>query len=652
MRVLLIVAPFGLIEYPNLAVSLLKAELVAAGFACDLHYASLDFARRIGFDPYRTICTMDAQLLIPERIFAQALFGSLIPPWNEYWQNVILPYERPMNDRMRNMSGHQRAARTIEGLEQHALQYVEEFTARPELSGYDLFGFSTSYAQNCASLSLAKRLKERCPHIPIIFGGANCAGGMGETMLKLFPFIDYVCVEDGDISFPQFVSQLAGGAPITVPGILQRGDDSAVAAPPAVPPAMVTDLDALPLPDFSDFFRAFDFRADDLAEVVAIPMETSRGCWWGQRHHCVFCGLNRDSMGYRVKSAQRVDAEIRTLVRRYGVKKIMMTDNIMNHTFVSDTLPVLAQDPEHQQIFFEVKANLTKNNLRLLKTARIDHLQPGIESLSTHVLKLMDKGIDALQNLQLLRWAKELHIRIAWNVLCGFPGETPDDYDAMAALIPKIHHLQPPLAFSQITIDRFSPLFTNSARFGITIQPNRSYHYVYPFSDEVLRALAYWFSQTGPELNAAQTLAPPAYARGAFQAYLIWRRIHSRVEFSYRYAEPSHIVVTDTRAVAAEEQRTLDDLETAVFESLDGRQSFASLMRHLADVVEPVPAEAAVRSVLPRFRQWNYLHEEGERMIVLANRQPTPAALDARFDLRTALPSERGLAAPDREGCA
>ena len=124
MHVLLIVAPFGLIEYPNLAVSLLKAELVTAGFACDLHYASIDFARRIGFDLYRTICTMDAQLLIPERIFAHALFGSRIPPWSAYWQNIVLPYERPMNDRMRMVSGHQLAARTIEGLEQHALQYV------------------------------------------------------------------------------------------------------------------------------------------------------------------------------------------------------------------------------------------------------------------------------------------------------------------------------------------------------------------------------------------------------------------------------------------------------------------------------------------------------------------------------------------------
>ena len=27
-------------------------------------------------------------------------------------------------------------------------------------------------------------------------------------------------------------------------------------------------------------------------------IETSRGCWWGERNHCTFCGLNGSSMSF------------------------------------------------------------------------------------------------------------------------------------------------------------------------------------------------------------------------------------------------------------------------------------------------------------------------------------------------------------------
>ena len=198
-----------------------------------------------------------------------------------------------------------------------------------------MIGFSTSYGQNCAALALAERVKRRLPHVPIIFGGANCAGGMGEKMLDLFPFIDYVCVEDGDVSFPNFLRQLDAGGPVNGPGIVSRASRQQPDAAP-VHHEMVNDLDALPFPDFSDYFAAFASSGDTAAHVVALPMETSRGCWWGQKHHCMFCGLNRDSMAYRRKSPKRIDREVRHLVTTYGIKRIMMTDNIMSRSFVRE----------------------------------------------------------------------------------------------------------------------------------------------------------------------------------------------------------------------------------------------------------------------------------------------------------------------------
>ena len=46
--------------------------------------------------------------------------------------------------------------------------------------------------------------------------------------------------------------------------------------------------------------------------------ETSRGCWWGERMHCTFCGLNGATMSYRSKSPRRAVDELMT--RRRAIR--------------------------------------------------------------------------------------------------------------------------------------------------------------------------------------------------------------------------------------------------------------------------------------------------------------------------------------------
>ena len=121
------------------------------------------------------------------------------------------------------------------------------------------------------------------------------------------------------------------------------------------------------------------------------------------------------------------------------------------------------------------------------------HVQPGIESLSSHVLRLMDKGVRAAQNVNLLRWARYYAIDVAWSILWGFPGETADDYAGQAAAVPHLVHLQPPEGSGRIRLERFSPLHAEPGRFGVQRrEPERSYRYVYPERVDLDR-MAYFF---------------------------------------------------------------------------------------------------------------------------------------------------------------
>ncbi len=74
----------------------------------------------------------------------------------------------------------------------------------------------------------------------------------------------------------------------------------------------------------------------------------------------------------------------------------------------------------------------------------------------------------ALQNLRLLKWCAEIGVSAMWNLLYGFPGEAPEEYDRMVELIPSIVHLEAP-NFSHVQIQRFSPYFEKAAEFGLQL---------------------------------------------------------------------------------------------------------------------------------------------------------------------------------------
>ena len=91
--------------------------------------------------------------------------------------------------------------------------------------------------------------------------------------------------------------------------------------------------------------------------------ETSRGCWWGAKKHCTFCGLNGATMAYRSKSPARAFDEIRQLVSHYGVTRVECVDNILDNRYISTVFPRLAASGLGIELFYEVKANLRQGQL-------------------------------------------------------------------------------------------------------------------------------------------------------------------------------------------------------------------------------------------------------------------------------------------------
>jgi hypothetical protein len=135
----------------------------------------------------------------------------------------------------------------------------------------------------------------------------------------------------------------------------------------------------------------------------------------------------------------------------------------------------------------------TQAQIRDLYRGGVRCIQPGIESMSTHVLQLMRKGCTMLQNIRLLKWCLYYNIKVGWNLLYGFPGETEADYREQMNVLLSIRHLEPPKAVGRIWLERFSPYFFDRERFPVAnVRPQASYRYVYPEHVD-LEKIAYFF---------------------------------------------------------------------------------------------------------------------------------------------------------------
>jgi ribosomal peptide maturation radical SAM protein 1 len=620
-RVLLVVPPFHQLFIPAIGVSLLKAALARIDVSCDVLYLNLKFAERIGAKLYTRIAVGGRHpALVGEWIFAGDLFGDAAPDPQRYLDDVLLGRYGDAYDRAQTAQLAELRARVP--------AFLDVVMDRVAWDQYAVVGATSTFQQNCASLALLRRLKARHPEILTVMGGANCEGAMGGALHRLFPCVDYVCSGEADRVFPELVRRLlAGESPRGLPGIFARGEISLLGDQTHAP--MVLALDQLPYPDYDDYFRQLVASPLAAVETPLLPFQTSRGCWWGAKHHCKFCGLNGGGMDYRSKSPQRALEEIDYLVDRYGVRNVYAVDAILDFRYFDTVVRELAERPRPPRLFYETKSNLTRAQLRLLARAGVKFLQPGIESLSTPTLRLMDKGVTGLQNVRTLKWCAEVGIQPEWNFLYGFPGEEADEYQRLAELVPSLTHLQPPAGGGRVRVDRFSPYFDEAAANGLmNLRASIAYPHVYPFPPADLDRLAYYF-----DYDYADGREPERYAAPLSAAIVVWQAQGATARLELRDAG-DRLELHDTRPAAVRPLTTLEGPARLAYLALDAGNTADGVRAALQEELEDASPAGEIAGWLEAWRRDRLVMQEGARHLSLAT---NPAE-------RVQLPVERFLA--------
>lgn len=489
LDVAIVCMPWASTVFPSLGTGLMVSATRNAGFTARSFYPSLDFSATIGSATYEWMATEMPMFSLGEHLFACDLFGARALDSNRFLRQY------GSRNRAVRAAGVTWSHDTLVTLRDHIVPaFLEECVAELVAARPRVIGFSCVFNQALASLALARRVREALPESVIVFGGGLMHGPMGEAYAGAFRgFVDHVFNGEADLSFPQFLRALRDGGDLrAIAGLTVEGTLTGHGEP-------VSDLDALPIPDFDAFFERRDAlvaAGADVAPLERLPFESARGCWWGQKHHCVFCGLNNEGMAFRAKSAPRVIDELLALSRRYQITSFAAADNILVRSGYTTLLPQIAELGLDFRFFYEIKANVSRDEVAAMARAGVATVIPGIESFSDHVLELMRKGSTAAINVQLLKWLAEYGIDGIWNFLVGFHGETDADYEEMLRLLPALRHLPPPSfggGFSNLVqVHRFAPYHDSPEAFGLrNVRARAFYRHLIP--PDVLRGEAYGY---------------------------------------------------------------------------------------------------------------------------------------------------------------
>jgi len=483
-QVALVNMPFSYSKYPSIQLGTLSALLKSKGVPVDCHHLNVRFAHKIGVPLYEMIC--EKRALFGEWLFSYLLFRD--NPKRAEYPRVF----KPVFEQVAQESGH-----PISFFEDMATRTAPQFLTWAmtaiDWSQYKLVGFTSTFDQNVASLTLAKMIKDLYPEVKIIFGGANYDGEMGMEYFRAFPFIDYVVVGEGEEVVPALVRHVLEGTSDAVPnGVIFREHDQIRFT---ANPALFADFAKTGPPDYDDYYHLLAELGDAAQGLDRILLyEGSRGCWWGEKHHCTFCGLNAQSMKFRAKSPDQAAREMTALSSRYDTTRFRLVDNIIDMKYVENLFGQFAAAHCDLDVFIETKSNLQKSQIRTLAVGGVKCMQPGLESLSLSQLKAMDKGVTPMQNILCLKWSSYYRVAVSWNILLGFPGETNEDYRRQIDLLPSLFHLQAPEATGKFWLQRFSPYFTRPHEYGVRITgPGMAYEYVYDAARLDLLKVAYDF---------------------------------------------------------------------------------------------------------------------------------------------------------------
>jgi ribosomal peptide maturation radical SAM protein 1 len=448
--------PWAIFNRPSIQLGTLKAYLAANSnwFTADTTHPFLEVANVLGTDLYHWI---SQNPWVSEALYAPLLF----PEQAAAAERLAARYVKKADKNIQKKFDFQGITKCLE-------HHLEHWVDNCDWLQYRLVGFSVCFNQLLASLAAARRIKNNTPQSTIVLGGSACGADAGRSLVKVFKFIDYVIKGEGEnalLELCEFISGRCCSLPQHILSVPEAGHSTRESTPCSNP--QLPSLDALPVPDYTDYFADQKKWFSHKPFIPIIPVEFSRGCWWNK---CTFCNLNLQWCGYRYKKAAQMVHEITTLAARYDCLDFTFADNMLPPREALHFFSMTANLPSDLSFFAEIRAAGSKKSINetfaLYRKGGLKTIQVGIEALSDNLLKRMRKGATVIENIGAMRCAVEYGLELQGNLIIHFPGSSPEE---VTETLENLDFIFPytPLALASFFLGLDCPVFQDPAIYGI-----------------------------------------------------------------------------------------------------------------------------------------------------------------------------------------
>ena len=346
---------------------------------------------------------------------------------------------------------------------------------RPDTIGLSFLS-TTTYP---AAKTMARRLKEQAPKIPIIVGGPFATGN-SDRILGDCSDIDCIGVGEGEELLSDYLEHL--GDPGAVAGLIWRHGAEIIRNAPR---PLIRDLDQYPYPDRQSLpIEYIESMPLDVPAVLSLDkfctMQTSRGC----PYHCVYCDIPSLSQGkWRCRSAKHVLGEMQQL-NEMGYSSVYLTDD--HFLLKRERIRTICKGIIERGLEFrwgcEGRADaVALDQLSIMHQAHCSFLAFGVEAGTQKVLDRLKKNQTLEQVENAVRQAKQHGFAMVHGFfVIGSPGETATDIMASFRFAARLE--LDSFGFNRLCVYRGTPLWQEYVARGI-IDDERDWYKLFKCSD-------------------------------------------------------------------------------------------------------------------------------------------------------------------------
>ena len=304
-------------------------------------------------------------------------------------------------------------------------------TYMPDVIGIKVFTKDAAGARRTIQI-----VRQTLPAAILVIGGPHPSACEPANLMADFDQVDFAIKGEAEESLPCLLESLQakkGMKPLAeeelllVPGLVFRSGGRIISNTLKI----IKVLDNIDYPswDLIDPRKYNTIMLGSNKDGAVAPLVTTRGC----PGLCTYCAaFTVSGRKIRARSPQNVFNEMRMLHDTFRVRRFMFTDNCF--TSISQNLEGLCKliiesgmRIEWDCASYETLANLTDENLAMMRRAGCTMIHMGIETGSKRIRASIEKRSSLAEICQTIKAIKRSGIRLATWFMLGFPNERLSD---------------------------------------------------------------------------------------------------------------------------------------------------------------------------------------------------------------------------------